>query len=153
MGLGTNNDNNYWKPALCSIFTRLEVIQFVNDLWLSMCTHYSMTTILLKVPFNIKKKHKLKWYERQISWNFWIKYFHLISHLILTKINCITLQIRSKADFKSKSQNIWQQIILFSRTVKDMRATQDLNSFGEIIAHAQCSVDEKKLNIYSVCTT
>ena len=37
--------------------------------------------------------------------------------LILTKINCITLKIRSKADFKSKSQNIWQQIILFSRTV------------------------------------
>jgi hypothetical protein len=31
----------------------------------------------------------------------------------------------------------------------DMRVTQDLNSFGEIIAHAQCSVDEKK-NIYSV---
>jgi hypothetical protein len=26
----------------------------------------------------------------------------------------------------------------------DMRVTQDLNSFGEIIAHAQCSVDEKK---------
>jgi hypothetical protein len=26
-------------------------------------------------------------------------------------------KIRSKADFKSKSQNIWQQIILFSRTV------------------------------------
>ena len=25
-----------------------------------------------------------------------------------------------------------------------MRVTQDLNSFGEIIAHAQCSVDEKK---------
>jgi hypothetical protein len=50
---------------------------------------------------------------RQISWNFWIKYFHLI----LTKINCITLKIRSKADFKNKSQNIWQQIILFSRTV------------------------------------
>jgi len=33
----------------------------------------------------------------------------------------------------------------------DMRVTQDLNSFGEIITHAQCSVDEK--NIYSVCTT
>jgi hypothetical protein len=48
---------------------------------------------------------------------FWIKYFHLICHLILTKINCITLKIRSKADFKSKSQNIWQQIILFSSTV------------------------------------
>jgi hypothetical protein len=25
-----------------------------------------------------------------------------------------------------------------------MRVTQDFNSFGEIIAHAQCSVDEKK---------
>jgi hypothetical protein len=44
----------------------------------------------------------------------YFKYFHLICHLILTKINCITLKIRSKADFKSKSQNIWQQIILFS---------------------------------------
>ena len=52
---------------------------------------------------------------------FWIKYFHLICHLILTKINCITLKIRSKADFKSKSQNIWQQIILFSSTVMQMK--------------------------------
>jgi formylmethanofuran dehydrogenase subunit D len=33
----------------------------------------------------------------------------------------------------------------------DMHVTQDLNSFGEIIAHAQCSVDEKK-NIYIPCT-
>ena len=40
--------------------------------------------------------------------------------LILTKINCITLKIRLKADFKNKSQNIWQQIILFSRTVMQM---------------------------------
>jgi hypothetical protein len=53
---------------------------------------------------------------------FWIKYFHLICHLILTKINCITLKIRSKADFKSKSQNIWQQIILFSSTANDIYA-------------------------------
>ena len=45
---------------------------------------------------------------------------HLICHLIFTKINCITLKIRSKADFKSKSQNICQQIILFSRTVMQM---------------------------------
>jgi hypothetical protein len=30
-----------------------------------------------------------------------------------------------------------------------MRVTQDLNSFGEIIAHAQSSVDEKK-NIFRV---
>ena len=27
----------------------------------------------------------------------------------------------------------------------DMRVTQDLNSFGEIIAHAHCSVDEKSV--------
>jgi hypothetical protein len=30
----------------------------------------------------------------------------MIADLILTKINCITLKICSKADFKSKSQNI-----------------------------------------------
>jgi hypothetical protein len=46
---------------------------------------------------------------------------HLICHLILTKINCITLKIRSKADFKSKSKNIWQQIILCSSTVMKMK--------------------------------
>ena len=51
---------------------------------------------------------------------FGLNIFTLICHLILTKINCITLKIRSKADFKSKSQNIWQQIILFSRTVMQM---------------------------------
>jgi hypothetical protein len=44
----------------------------------------------------------------------------LICHLILTKINCITLKIRSTADFKSKSQNIWQQIFMFSSTVMQM---------------------------------
>jgi hypothetical protein len=32
-------------------------------------------------------------------------------------------KIRSKADFKSKSQNIWQQIILSSRTVMQMICT------------------------------
>ena len=32
----------------------------------------------------------------------------------------------------------------------DMRVTQDLNSFGEIIAHAQYSVDEKKIYIFRV---
>ena len=32
----------------------------------------------------------------------------------------------------------------------DMHVTQDLNSFGEIIAHAHCSVDEKK-KIYIPC--
>ena len=31
-----------------------------------------------------------------------------------------------------------------------MRVTQGLNSFGKIIAHAQCSVDEKKKDILCV---
>jgi len=43
--------------------------------------------------------------------------------LNFNKINCTTLKIRSKADFKSKSQNIWQQIILCSRTVMQMICT------------------------------
>jgi hypothetical protein len=70
----------------------------------------------------------LMWYTRNI-YNFfsnmkgkylgifWLNIFTYICHLILTKINCITLKICSKAEFKSKLQNIWQQIILFSRTV------------------------------------
>jgi hypothetical protein len=40
--------------------------------------------------------------------------------LNLTKINCITLKICSKAEFMSKSQNIWQQIILLCTTVMQM---------------------------------
>jgi hypothetical protein len=51
----------------------------------------------------------------------WTNFFGNYSYyLILTKINCITLKFRSKADFKSKSQNIWQQIFLSSRTVMQM---------------------------------
>jgi len=58
----------------------------------------------------------------------------------------MTLKICSKADFKSKSQTIWQQIILVFQysNANDMHVTQDLNSFGEIITHVQCSVDKKK---------
>jgi hypothetical protein len=32
----------------------------------------------------------------------------------------------------------------------DMRVTQDSYSFGEIIAHAHCSVDEQKIYIFRV---
>jgi hypothetical protein len=40
-------------------------------------------------------------------------------------------------------------IIVFPYSnANDMHVTQDLNTFGEIIAHAQCSVDEKKNYIY-----
>ena len=74
----------------------------------------------MEESFHLTEMHlKYRYYERQILWNFCINYFHLI----LTKINCITLKFRSKADFKSKSQNIWQQIILFSRTVMQMICT------------------------------
>jgi len=63
-----------------------------------------------------------------------------------------------KADFKSKSQTIWQQIILFSRTVMQMICAWNKmwtlsGRLYIIIAHAQCSVDEKNIKIYSVCTT
>jgi hypothetical protein len=39
--------------------------------------------------------------------------------------------------------------IVQDSNANDMRVTQDFNSFGEIIAHAQCSVDET--NIYISC--
>ena len=35
----------------------------------------------------------------------------------------------------------------------DMRVTQDLNPFGEIIAHTQCSVVEQKIYIFRVYHT
>jgi hypothetical protein len=55
------------------------------------------------------------------------------------------------------SSQIYEQIAKYLTTdnsvfqysnANDMRVTQDLNSYAEIIAHAQCSVDEKK-NIYT----
>ena len=53
---------------------------------------------------------------------------------------------------KSKSQNIWQQIILLSHTVMQRICTWPniWTFFGEIIAHAQCSVDEKNIYIFRV---
>ena len=67
-------------------------------------------TLIFEIDIHISNKIA----EKKLKKN------HLICHLILTKINSITLKIRSKADFKSKSQNIWPQIILFSRTVMQM---------------------------------
>ena len=60
-----------------------------------------------------------------------------------------------KADFKSKSQTILQQIILFSRTVMQMICAWHKmwtlsGRLYIIIAHAQCSVDEKKIYIFRV---
>ena len=84
-------------------------------------------------------------------WNFWIKYVHLICQLILTKINCMTLKIRSKADFKSKSQNIWQQIILFSSTVMQMICVWHKIWTLSGRLSLMCNVQLMKKNIYIPC--
>jgi hypothetical protein len=56
-----------------------------------------------------------------------------------------------KADFKSKSQNIWQQIILFSSTVMQMICMW--HKIWTLSGRLSLIVDEKKKYIYSVCTT
>ena len=94
-------------------------------------------------------------YERPMSCNFLIKYFHLLCHLILTKINCITLKICSKADFKSKSQNIWQQIILLFRTVVQMiylwYKIWTLSGRLSLMRNVQLMKKYIYIYIYSVC--
>jgi hypothetical protein len=69
---------------------------------------------------------------------------------VKSKITCITLKIRSKADFKTEQiakYLIGDNSVFQYSNANDMRVTQDLNSFEEIIAHTQCSVDEKKIYI------
>jgi hypothetical protein len=41
--------------------------------------------------------------------------------------------------------NVMQLILVKIKNANDMRVTQDLNYFGENIAHAHCSVDEKNV--------
>jgi hypothetical protein len=69
---------------------------------------------------------------------------------VKSKIICITLKIRSKADFKTEQiakYLIGDNSVFQYSNANDMRVTQDLNSFEEIIAHTQCSVDKKKIYI------
>jgi hypothetical protein len=52
--------------------------------------------------------------------------------------------MRSKADFEEQIAKYLtgdNSVFQYSNA-NDMRVTQDLNSFGEIITHVQCSVDE-----------
>jgi hypothetical protein len=84
------------------------------------CSNFSFNLDICDIHA-INVEMRILWQVFKVIWKAKIaEYFHLICHLILTKINCITLKIRSKADFKSKSQNIWQQIIMFSSTVMQM---------------------------------
>jgi hypothetical protein len=84
--------------------------------------------------------------ERQISWNFWIKYFHLICHLILSKINCITLKSAQKQILRV-NRKIFDstKIIMFSCTVMQMICAwpKIWTLSGRLSAHAHCSVDGK----------
>jgi hypothetical protein len=176
------------------LFFLVQLIYFCNYSYTRNIFFFFFINWILRMNDNLPERVQILGHAHILIVDFFfIKYFNLICHLILTKINCIALKIRSKADFKSKSQNIWQQIILFSSTLlwrlinfrlfcsddcrswprdekinnhgccgkhahipdndyweiclnaNDMRVTQDLNSFGEIMAHAHCLVDEKNV--------
>ena len=55
--------------------------------------------------------------------------------LNLTKINCITLKICSKAEFMNKSKKYLtgDNSVVHNSNANDICVTQDLNSFGEIV--------------------
>jgi hypothetical protein len=77
--------------------------------------------IIQSTEFNKQWNYRTSFLNKQWK-NNWINlsmYMYLIK-FEQYQLQCITLKIRSKADFKSKSQNIWQQIILFSSTVMQM---------------------------------
>jgi hypothetical protein len=75
-------------------------VLFMSSYFTTLCCN---VRVVMSATISALKRHSIRLYT-----------------YLLTKINCRTLNIRSKADFKSKSQNIWQQIILFSRTVMQM---------------------------------
>jgi hypothetical protein len=65
----------------------------------------------------------------------------------------LTLKIHSKADFKSKLQNIWQKIILFSRTVMQMICTwhKIWTLSGRLSLMRNIQLMKKKIYIYIPC--
>jgi hypothetical protein len=90
------------------------LVQKFHDICLSY--YFKLKKIQKVIGKSFTPKCQLKWdtfYEKQLSEN---KFGIYWTRLNVSK----TLKFRSKADFKSKSQNIWQQIILFSRTVMQM---------------------------------
>jgi hypothetical protein len=92
-----------------------------------------MQLILVKIRWHIKWKYLIKkfhdiclsyYFNTIISLDMLIKYFGSGQFLLVISFianNFFFYELPpSKADFKSKSQNIWQQIILFSSTVMQM---------------------------------
>jgi hypothetical protein len=77
--------------------------------------------------------------------------------LNLTKINCITSKIRSKAEFMRKSQNIWQQIILFSSTVIQMKSARHkiwtLSGRWSLMRNVQLMKKKNIIYIYIPCVS
>ena len=53
--------------------------------------------------------------------------------LNLTKINCITLKIRSRIYEQIAKYLTADYSVVHNSNANDMRVTQDLNSFGEIV--------------------
>ena len=97
---------------LCFVLESTENVQW-NKPPPPQVTHFFVLQIFL-----LEGSFKVIWKANIVE--FLDKIFLLNMPLNLTKINCITLKICSKADFMSKSQNIWQQIILLSKTVMQM---------------------------------
>ena len=106
--------NLYFLWLLCFVLY-LKVLKMYSDTSPPppQVTHFFVLQIFL-----LEGSFKVIWKANIVE--FLDKIFLLNMPLNLTKINCITLKICSKADFMSKSQNIWQQIILLSKTVMQM---------------------------------
>jgi hypothetical protein len=79
-----------------------------------------------------------------------------INRIICCQIFCDLLLKSAFERIFKVMQLILVKIKWHISNANDMRVTQDLNSFGEIIAHVHCSVDLQKcrmqVKIYSVCT-
>jgi hypothetical protein len=69
---------------------------------------------------------RIKWH---IKWKYLIQKLH---------DNCHSYYLEQIAKYLTAANSVFPY-----SNAKNMRVTQDLNSFGKIIAHAQCSVDWK----------
>ena len=136
-----------------SIWREMYATQYVNK-WIPSWERTIMTISALYQTNTLQRDCYIA-QESALSLHSDILNRPLICHLILTKINCITLKIRSKADFKSKSQNIWQQIILLSSTIMQMICAlhKIWTLSGRLSLMRNVQLMKIYIYIYSVCTT